>query len=150
MTKPLQNYALDWLSFGLLVALAATGMMMAYALPPRHGGAAILGWDRHEWGEIHLWIAWGFLTTVALHLILHAGWIKAMTLGKATGAARVWRGIAAVGATALLIGVVVLGALAPSTPGAGDGEGRHRRDTLGAIDQGNAEPHEGPRRRGRD
>lgn len=120
MNKPLQNYVLDWTSLVLLAALASTGMLMGYALPPGSRGATLLGLDRHDWGEVHLWIAWGFLAVVVLHLILHAAWIKMLTLGKSTGRARTVRGAVAIGAAVVLVGLVVLGGLAPA-PVAGTG-----------------------------
>lgn len=131
MTKTLQNYALDWASFLLLASLAATGMLMAYAMPPGNGGASVLGLARHDWGEIHLWIAWGFIAAVVVHLVMHGAWIKAMTLGSRPGRARVVRGAAAIGAALVLAAVVAVAAFAPATPGAERGTGaRHGRGAM--------------------
>ena len=30
-----------------------------------------LGWDRHDWGDIHLYLAFALLGLLAVHLILH-------------------------------------------------------------------------------
>lgn len=149
MNKPLQNYVLDWTSLALLAALASTGMLMGYALPPGSRGATLLGLDRHDWGEVHLWIAWGFLAVVVLHLILHAAWIKALTLGKSTGRVRTVRAALAIGAAAVLAGIVASGALAPAPAGSDadhDGPGWRREASTPDDDHVSAErPHRGRR-----
>ncbi|MEX0844285.1 MAG: DUF4405 domain-containing protein, partial [Balneolaceae bacterium] len=47
-----------------------------YILPPGSGSANIWGLTRHEWGDIHFWIAVIFAVTITVHLILHLPWIK--------------------------------------------------------------------------
>jgi hypothetical protein len=37
--------------------------------------------DRHQWGEIHFWIAVVLLSTMSLHLFLHWNWIVCMVKG---------------------------------------------------------------------
>src|ERR1700757_865031 len=42
-------------------ALTGTGLLLAYRLPHGQGYAGrmlLLGYDRHEWGEIHTWLAY--------------------------------------------------------------------------------------------
>jgi hypothetical protein len=31
---------------------------------------------RHEWGDIHFYLAVGFVALMVVHIILHWGWIK--------------------------------------------------------------------------
>jgi hypothetical protein len=83
------------------LAMIATGSILRWVLPPGSGGGgahagAGLGrgfrggrgpltvqsfWDmtRHEWGDVHFWIAIALVGMVLLHLALHWGWIKAST-----------------------------------------------------------------------
>ncbi len=66
--------ALLWLVF---CAMSGTGLLLAYRLPPgsRGGrGLSALGLGRHEWGDIHTWLSYAFLTLIVLHLALHWRW----------------------------------------------------------------------------
>lgn len=68
------NLAL-WLVGSLLVA---TGFILAWRLPPgsRGGhGLSLLGWTRHQWGDLHAWTAWTVIALAAAHLALHAQWL---------------------------------------------------------------------------
>lgn len=82
---------LFWIDMGLLTAfllLASTGAIMHWALPPgsggRFGGHAsrkeLLDLSRHDWGDIHFYIAAAMITLVIVHLALHWGWIKSSIL----------------------------------------------------------------------
>lgn len=69
------------------VLLAVTGAVMRWVLPPgtggRHGGRAagreLLNMSRHDFGDVHFWIAGIMVLLVLLHLALHWGWIRAST-----------------------------------------------------------------------
>lgn len=64
-----------WLSF---CAMSGTGLLLAFRLPPgsRGGhGLRALGWDRHEWGDLHTWISYVFMAAIVLHLLLHWRWL---------------------------------------------------------------------------
>ena len=66
--------AMLWLVF---CALSGTGLLLAFRLPPgsRGGrGLSALGWDRHEWGDLHAWISYAFLALILLHMALHWRW----------------------------------------------------------------------------
>lgn len=63
-----------WLLF---CGLSGTGLLLAFRLPPgsRGGkGLSALGWGRHDWGDFHSWLSYGFLALVLLHLALHWRW----------------------------------------------------------------------------
>jgi hypothetical protein len=89
----------------LMAALITTGSILKWVLPPGSGGGghgaglglgrgrggggwgagagggaepakALLDLTRHEWGDVHFWIAAALLAGVVLHLALHWGWIK--------------------------------------------------------------------------
>ena len=56
---------------------------MHYSLPPGSGHfRTIWGWDRHDWGTIHFWIAVGFLGILSIHLFLHSRWIGHVIRGR--------------------------------------------------------------------
>ena len=64
-----------YLSFCVMVG---TGLLMAYRLIPgsRGGqGLEVLGWNRHEWGALHTWVSYVFITLVAAHLAINWTWL---------------------------------------------------------------------------
>jgi len=80
MDKPKLNFIINAMMFLCLMAMAGLGFLMKYILPPgrdviaRYGRnlyLSWLGWDRHDWGDIHLYLAFTLLALLALHLILH-------------------------------------------------------------------------------
>jgi hypothetical protein len=81
------NLVVDVLAYLCMVALASTGLLLLYRLPPgtdgRHGGKpalTLLGLGRHDWGGLHFYIAVALLLLVVLHIALHWQWVK-HTLG---------------------------------------------------------------------
>lgn len=74
--KHTQNVAIDLTSFVLLVGLLLTGLLIHYVLPPGSHGSSFLGLTRHEWGNIHFWVALFFVAVILFHLLLHLSWIK--------------------------------------------------------------------------
>jgi len=82
-----------------LMLLAGTGFLMKYTLLPGYARQAVygrnvdmffLGFDRHQWGTLHLWLAFVLIALLALHLVLHTAWIvnmaRAMIAGRAAQA----------------------------------------------------------------
>lgn len=62
----------DGVAFAGFAFLTTTGVLLHYLLPPGSGRwSTIWGLNRHEWGEIHLYIAVVFFATLALHLFIH-------------------------------------------------------------------------------
>jgi hypothetical protein len=93
--KPLVIFWTDALIAILFVLLATTGSIMKWVLPPGSGGGGGMGrgwrggrgagvhqvssfWDmtRHEWGDVHFWIAVALIGGIVLHLLLHWNWLK--------------------------------------------------------------------------
>jgi hypothetical protein len=85
------NFIVDLISFIDLVCLAITGFIMKYILPPGSGGLGrgfrggrgpveeikqLWSMTRHQWGDIHFYLAVGFVALMVVHIILHWGWIK--------------------------------------------------------------------------
>jgi hypothetical protein len=80
MDKPKLNFVIDALMFLTLMAIAGLGFLMKYVLIPgkdtwavygRHVELYLFGMDRHDWGAIHLYLAFFLLTLLVIHLILH-------------------------------------------------------------------------------
>jgi Domain of unknown function (DUF4405) len=80
MSKPKLNFVIDATMFLCLMAMAGLGFLMKYSLPPgrevqakygRNLNLSWLGWDRHDWGDIHLYLAFALLILLVLHVILH-------------------------------------------------------------------------------
>lgn len=72
---------LDLTASVVLVLVAASGIVLRWGLPPGRGrafDAAVLGWCRHDWRELHVWVAAGFLLLVVVHVALHWSWVRAM------------------------------------------------------------------------
>jgi hypothetical protein len=80
MDRSKLNFVIDALMFLTLMAIAGLGFLMKYTLPPGREVTASqgrnlyltwLGWDRHDWGEVHFYLAFTLLSLLAIHLILH-------------------------------------------------------------------------------
>jgi hypothetical protein len=86
------NFGIDLVAFFALLMLISTGLLIEFRLPPGSGGhepyghgwralerptPVIWGMTRHQWGEIHFWIAMTFSLLLAFHLVLHWKWIVA-------------------------------------------------------------------------
>jgi hypothetical protein len=80
MDKSKLIFLIDALMFICLMTLAGLGFLMKYALPPGREAVAKygrnvqltwLGWDRHDWGGIHLYLAFILLGLLVIHLYLH-------------------------------------------------------------------------------
>lgn len=74
------NLLIDVLLFVVLAVLAGIGWLMKYTLPPgrerilKYGENRelfFLGWDRHQWGTVHLVVALVMLGLLALHIVFH-------------------------------------------------------------------------------
>lgn len=66
--------------------------MLTYRLPPgsRGGrGLTVLGWSRHEWGDLHFWAAIGMIVLVVIHFALNWRWMR-----KIAASGRTWRLVA--------------------------------------------------------
>ena len=80
MSKSKINFLIDSLMFLCMAAIAGIGLLMKYVLIPGHDRwikygenveLYVFNMDRHEWGTIHLVIAFVFLGLLLLHTILH-------------------------------------------------------------------------------
>jgi hypothetical protein len=78
--KPKFNFVIDILMFMCLTAIAGLGFLMKYILIPgeerwavygRNVDLLFLGMNRHQWGDIHLYLGFTLLALLTLHIILH-------------------------------------------------------------------------------
>ncbi|MHC4395183.1 MAG: DUF4405 domain-containing protein [Planctomycetota bacterium] len=90
MKRSSLNFIIDLVSFTNLLCLAFTGLIMKYVLPPGTGGRGRLLHDgrgteeieelwsmtRHQWGDIHFYLAILFAVLMTIHIVLHWAWIK--------------------------------------------------------------------------
>lgn len=77
------NFVIDSVAFFAFILLITTGVLMRYLLPPGSGRiSTIWGWNRHDWGDLHFWVAVIFLSILALHLILHWNWVVCKIRGR--------------------------------------------------------------------
>ena len=74
------NLIIDAIMFLVLMAISGLGLLMKYVLIPGYKRVGLhendvdyyfFGLSRHEWGDIHLWLAFLFLFLLVLHVILH-------------------------------------------------------------------------------
>jgi hypothetical protein len=90
MRRATLNFVVDFIAFLDLLALAFTGSIMRFILPPGSAGHGLgfrggrpapeakylWSMDRHQWGGIHFYLAVIFAVLVLVHIILHWTWIK--------------------------------------------------------------------------
>jgi hypothetical protein len=90
MKRSTVNFVIDFISFVLLTMLIVTGWIIRFTLPPGTGGRGRLLHDgagreqirtlfsmsRHQWGDIHFYLAVAFIVSMIVHLFLHWAWIK--------------------------------------------------------------------------
>lgn len=77
MSRSKLNFIIDAAMFVVLLAIVWTGILIWTALPPgiRGGhGLTLWGLNRHEFGDIHMYLGIAFLILTGLHLWLHWGW----------------------------------------------------------------------------
>jgi hypothetical protein len=97
------NFIIDVIAFIGFVVMAITGVLMRYVLPPGSGHhSTIWSLDRHEWGDIHFWIAIVFFSLLALHLMLHWRWIVSVVAGRPREGSGFRAGLGIVGLVAVI------------------------------------------------
>ena len=70
------NFLVDGALAAILLAMIATGIILRFTLPPGSGHSLVL-WNlsRHQWGDLHFWLALCAAAIVILHLALHWTWV---------------------------------------------------------------------------
>lgn len=134
MKRSYLHLLIDALLFLGGVGLILTGLLIEFVLPPGSRHASVWGWTRHEWGEIHFWIAMTILGLGLLHLLLNWGWVCSVVSNalhlrssKPTLRRQLRSGLATVMVLLVLVGGFLFAADAGKTddaPGRGAGSGR--------------------------
>lgn len=76
MKRVLDNLLVDAIGAILMVAMAATGYILRFPLPPgTNKSLSLWGLTRHQWGQIHFWFSLALLVLVIVHVCLHWQWI---------------------------------------------------------------------------
>ncbi|MBN1346817.1 MAG: DUF4405 domain-containing protein [Phycisphaerae bacterium] len=76
MKRNTLNFIIDLLALLLMWGLLTTGLLIKYVLPPGSGHwLAVGGMNRHDWGDIHFWLAVGICALMILHVLLHWQWV---------------------------------------------------------------------------
>jgi hypothetical protein len=119
MKRTQLNFAIDAAAFAAFLFLLSTGLLLRYQLAAGSGGlhavgsgrgaserpiALLWGWTRHDWGQIHYWIAGLLIAILAVHLVLHWKWIICVVRGTRaeTSGARFAVGIVSLAALVLM------------------------------------------------
>lgn len=76
MARNTLNFVIDLVTFAVMLAMIATGLLIRFVLPPGSGERRSL-WDytRHDWGDVHFWLAVVLGGLVLVHLALHWSWV---------------------------------------------------------------------------
>lgn len=82
MRRSTLNFVVDLASLLAMFGLIATGLLIRFVLPPGTGGRhghgpakVVWGFGRHDWGDVHYWIAAGLGVLVLVHVALHWTWV---------------------------------------------------------------------------
>lgn len=78
ITKPrtLTNLWIDLASLIVMLGLAATGGLIHFVLPAGSGRfRELFGWNRHDIGHVHFYLAVAAVALLVLHVLLHWSWV---------------------------------------------------------------------------
>ncbi len=91
-TRTLTNFWLDLVSLVVMISLAMTGGLIHFVLPPGTGHShTLFGLGRHDFGQVHFYLAVAAVALLAVHVVLHWKWIccvLAKMLGRAAPSRR--------------------------------------------------------------
>lgn len=83
MKRTLLNYWIAVAMFALMLGIALIGVLLGFVIPRGEGFSAsrkqLWGMGRHDWGNVHLWLAIAFLVVLVVHIVLHWSWIVTTT-----------------------------------------------------------------------
>ncbi len=124
-TNARRNLFVDLSTATVFTAMIGTGILLQWVLPPgRFGGRGLtwLGLQRHEWGDIHLWLGIALLALIVAHLVQHWKWVKA-SWQRHVGTLRSPKTWAVLAVLALLALLPLLVPTSMAAPGTGRGAG---------------------------
>jgi len=74
--------------------MLGTGLLLAFRLVPGSMGGrglTLWGYDRHQWGDLHSWMSYGFVLLLLVHLGLHWKWL--VKIASQSHSWRLWAGL---------------------------------------------------------
>ena len=81
MKRNTLNFVIDVVTTLVMFGMVATGLVVRFVLPPGSGSRWVLwGLGRHDWGDLHFWLAVGIGALVLIHIALHWQWVCATAL----------------------------------------------------------------------
>jgi hypothetical protein len=76
----------DIVIFQVLCFVAGTGLLIGYRLAPcsqgGDDGSNLWGLGRHDWGNLHLWLAYVLIGLLVVHLVLNFSFIRNVIVSK--------------------------------------------------------------------
>lgn len=75
MKRQFLHLLVDIALFIHALGLLTTGLLIYFVLPHGSRQASVWGWQRHDWGELHFWLAMVMLALIVLHLCLNWTWV---------------------------------------------------------------------------
>jgi len=76
MKRTLLNLFVDGATALVVFGLIATGLVIRFTLPPGSGSVrALWGLGRHDWGDVHFWMAVATAALLVIHVALHWSWV---------------------------------------------------------------------------
>lgn len=74
---------IDIIAFIAFLFLTSSGILMRYLLPPGSGRwSEVWGMSRHQWGELHFWLALIFFAVLTFHLLQHWRFVLGLFRGR--------------------------------------------------------------------
>jgi len=101
--KPTLMRIANWLLYVGFCLLIGTGWLLEFRLPPGSRGLELLGWSRHDWGDLHFWTACAVVALAIAHLALNWAWVR-----KVAHDNRRWRMVVGFGVGLALIAAFIL------------------------------------------
>ncbi len=137
------HLAVDIALFLCVLGLMWTGLLMSFILPSGSRGATVWSWTRHEWGDLHFYLALGMIAVALLHVALNWGWVCNVAVRllrpRATAPSHRARNIAGVLLVLLIVGFVAGLLWAAGSARTGVDEGRGQWQMLREGESGDGE-----------
>jgi Domain of unknown function (DUF4405) len=136
------NFILNMLLFLVMAAIGGVGLLMKYKLVSgeerwdiygSNPDLYMLGWDRHQWGDIHLILGYIFFCLLFLHIVLH--WSQVKGIYQRMIEARSWQIILVSAFVIVSLFLMFFAFISPiDVVPLKEGEGRHRLEAARHLD----------------